>query len=282
MKLVIPAGGVGTRLLPVTKEIAKEMLPMTDKPLLQYMVEQGKEANMKESVIIISPDKKYVANHFKTDKKLAEILKAKKKKEILKKVKDAEKLNVDFAVQRKPLGDGDALMRAKRKIGRGSFLVCFGDTLFYDTKKVFKELIDLHKKTGACVVGVKEVKKEEVSSYGIVATKLEKGRHVVKKLVEKPSIEEAPSRLALVGVYVLTEDVWRELKTAPSGKDGELRLADALIQMMEKEKVYACPIKSTWLDTGDFLGYLRASVHLAKKDKKMGPSVRKFLQEKMR
>lgn len=282
MKLVIPAGGLGTRMLPITKQVAKEMLPITDRPLLQYMIEQGKAAGLNEAVVIVSPDKKYIQEYFKPNKKLTDLLKSKKKKEILKRVEEAEKLKVDFAVQKKPMGDGDALWSGKRKIGKDSFLVCFGDTLFLDTKKVFKELIDLHKKTGGLVVGVKQVPKEDVSKYGIVKVKKEKNRQVVKELVEKPSAKEAPSRLALVGVYVLTNKIWKKIKTAPKSKDGELRLADALIQAMQEENVYASTIKSEWLDTGDYLGYFRANFHITKREEKLKTRVKKILQERVR
>ncbi len=280
MKIVIPAGGKGTRLLPITKSVAKEMLPMTDRPLLQYLVEEASACGISEAIIVRSPDKKNIENHFKRDKALEKFLGA-KKIGFLKSLKDLEqKTKVKFAVQKKPRGDGDALMSAKWKVGKKPFAIVFGDTLFDAKNPVLDKLIKLHEKTGATVVGVKEVPQADVSKYGIVAVKKEKfGRLRVTDMVEKPSVKAAPSCLAMVGMYVVTGDIWKYLKNAPKGKDGELRLADGLIAMLKDQKeIYACPIKEDWLDTGDYLGYFKANLRLAKRN----PELKKILKAEMK
>lgn len=279
MKAIIPAGGMGTRCLPATKTVAKEMLPLGDRPLLHYMIEELKEAGVEETVVVVSPGKKNIQDYFREDKGLEEVLKKKKAKDLLKEVRDIQKLKVDFAVQKKPKGDGDALLKAKRKVGKESFVVCFGDTLFEEGKKVWKEMIKLHKKTGKVVVAVKQVPKEEVSKFGIVKGKNERNRMRVVEVVEKPSVKEAPSRWALVGAYVLTPEIWRRIKRAEPSKGGELRLSDALKDLMKDDAIYAYKVKGEWLDTGNFLGYFRANVMLNKKHPRFGREVKKVIQE---
>jgi len=278
MKIVIPAGGKGTRLLPITKSVAKEMLPLTDRPLLQYLVEEAVTCGISEAIVVRSPEKKNMEAHFARDKKLEKLL-GPQKINFLDSLKTLEnKIKIRFAVQKKPRGDGDALLCAKWKIGKKPFAIVFGDTLFDAKNPVLAKLMKLHTKTGATVVGVKEVPQKDVSRFGIVAMEKDKNGLRITDLVEKPSIAAAPSCLALVGMYVVTGDIWKYLKRARKNHTGELRLADGLIQMLKEKPIYACPIKEDWLDTGDYAGYFRANLRLAKRR----PELRKILREEMK
>lgn len=279
MKIVIPAGGKGTRLLPVTKSVAKEMLPLTDRPLLQYLVEEAAQCGITEAIIVRSPDKRNIENHFAQDKALEKLL-GKKKIHFLDSLKNLEKkIRVRFAVQKKAHGDGHALLCAKWKVGKRPFAIVFGDTLFDAKDPVLAKLMKLHAQTGATVVGVKEVPQKDVSKYGIVAIEKDKNGLRVTDMVEKPSIAAAPSCLALVGMYIVTGNIWKYLKKARHGHDGELRLADGLIAMLaDNQALYACPIKEDWLDTGDYAGYFRANLRLAKRR----PELRKILREEIK
>lgn len=283
MKIIIPAGGRGTRLLPVTKTIAKEMLPLTDRPLIQYLVEEAAEAGFTEAIIVRSPEKKNMELHFKDNKALEKAL-GSKKAHFLESVKKLKKrIKIKFAVQKRPLGDGDALLAAKWKTGRQPFAVLFGDTLFDAKTPVMKKLLQTYTKTGSTVIGVKEVPAKDVSRYGIVATEKEKGNLLhITKLVEKPTPKQAPSNLAIVGAYVLSKNIWKYLKSAPHSKDGELRLADGLTEMLKHEKVYACPIKEDWLDTGDYAGYFRANLRLSKRHPRLGKELKKIMREEIK
>lgn len=275
MKVIIPAGGKGTRLLPLTKVQAKEMLPLGDRPLLQYMLEECATAKFDEAIIVRSPEKISVEQYFSKDKKLEEFIGTKKMVFLKDLYKLLDKMSIKFAVQKKPQGDGDAILQAKKHFSwrdKNPFAVNFGDTLFDAKIPVLKSLTDLQKKTGGIVIGVKKVDKKETDKYGIVAVEKEKrGRAQylrVTDFVEKPAVKDAPSDLAVVGMYILENSIWKAFKKCGRSKDGELRLADALIYLLKKgTPIYACEIKEDWLDTGSHAGYIKANTRILKRNK---------------
>ncbi len=281
MKLIIPAGGRGTRLLPATKSVAKEMLPLTDRPLLQYLIEEGIKSNVSEIIIIRSPGKKGMESHFRRDKKLEKALGEKKQSLLQSILHIHSNTNLKFAVQKKPRGDGNALLCAKKKIGKDDFAVVFGDTLFDSKIPVLSQMMKVYKKTGKSVVGVKAVPRKDVSRYGIVKV-VEKNKLLqVKKIVEKPNPKQAPSNLALTGIYIISSSIWKYLNKSNYGKDGELRLADGLKQLLKHDDIYAYKIKDEWLDTGNYVGYLKANIRIAKKHPEFGKEIKRILREEV-
>jgi UTP--glucose-1-phosphate uridylyltransferase len=289
-KAIIPIAGLGTRFLPLSKEVPKELWPLVDKPVLQYVVEEAIASGIKEIIFVSRPEKKIVWDYFaKADKELERILKERKKEEILKELKDFEKIfkeisftslvSFEQVYQKKPLGDGHAIFQAKKKLKKEAVAVLFGDDVIEAKEPVLKQMIKVFQKYKKPVLGLAKVPKEKISSYGVISGKKLKGRiYRIEKIVEKP--KEPPSNLAIVGRYLLTPEVFEYLKKTGFDKTGEIRLAETLEKMIEEKKeVLGYEFEGKWLECGNKINYLKSLIYLSLKHPKFGQEIKKFLKK---
>lgn len=280
-KLVIPVAGLGTRFLPATKAQPKEMLPVVDKPIIQYVVEDAVKSGITDIILVTGPSKRAVEDHFSPNYELLNWLKKQGKTEIAEEVKKiADMANFVFIRQKGPYGNGTPVLCAKNIIGDEPFAVMWGDEFFYAPKKPqLKQLIEVYEKYGDPVVTACKVSKEDTKKYGILdATEVETDVYQVKNIVEKPGPEKAPSTLAILGGFVLTPDIFEALEKTKLGKDGELWLADAHAKVLKKRPYYACLVDGTYYDTGSKLGYLKANVDFALRDAQLSKDFRNYLK----
>ncbi len=279
MKAVIPAAGLGSRFLPATKAQPKEMLPVVDKPTIQYIVEEALAAGADEVVIVTSEGKPSIAEQFSENEKLVEQMKAAGKDKYAEAVAHAGSLPVSFAVQDEPLGLGHAVHCAAESVGDDMFLVMLGDVLVpgNDVCSKMAEISAAH--GGASVIAVLPVPDSEVSRFGIVGgEELEDGVVRVDKMVEKPALQDAPSNLSIFGRYLLSPAVMELLATTPAGAGGEIQLTDALVDLLEREEVYAYVIEpGRGYDTGTIASWIAANVQMALKDPRFAPALREAL-----
>lgn len=241
-KAVIPAAGLGTRFLPVTKACPKEMLPIVDKPTIQYIIEEALASGITDILIISGRTKRAIEDHFDRAPELEENLLEHGKDELLKMVQQIGNINIHFVRQKEPLGLGHAILCAKRFIGYEPFAVLLGDDVVYnDEYPCLKQLIDVYETTSGSVLGCQVVPQEKVSAYGIVDSVPTDNERIfkVKDMVEKPSVEEAPSRLAVLGRYVITPEIFRILDNTAPGRGGEIQLTDALKVLARQQGMYA-------------------------------------------
>lgn len=281
-KIIFPVAGMGTRFLPATIAMPKEMLPLVDKPVIQYLVEEAAESGIKEMIMVTGRTKRAIEDHFDYSFELEYALKKKGKDKLLEEVKKASKLGQFIYVrQKEPKGDGDAICNAKNIIGNEPFAVMFGDDLVTDTKvPCLKQLLDVYERYQDPIIAVAEVPDNMVDQFGIISGKeVEPGVFQINKFVEKPKKEEAPSNLAVVGKYVMTPDIFSYIEKASStNDDGEIRLADGLIERLKDNKpIYALRFDGTWYSTGHKLDYLKATVVYALKHKDHKHEFKKFL-----
>lgn len=267
-KAVIPAAGFGTRFLPATKATPKEMLPIVDKPTIQYIVEEALASGIEDILIISGHAKRAIEDHFDSTPILEENLKAKGKTDLLKMVQEISEINVHYIRQKHMRGLGDAILCARAFVDNEPFAVLLGDDVVYNPKPqppALKQLMDMYTQTGATILGCQKVPKEKVSSYGIVAGEPTINEQLMKvsDMIEKPSIEEAPSQMAVLGRYIITPDVFEVLQNTKPGKGGEIQLTDALRVMAKRENVYAYNFTGKRYDVGDKLGFLKATVEFA-------------------
>ncbi len=280
-KLVIPVAGLGTRFLPATKAQPKEMLPVVDKPIIQYVVEDAVKSGITDIILVTGPSKRAVEDHFSPNYELLNWLKKQGKTETAEEVKKiADMANFVFIRQKGPYGNGTPVLCAKNIIGDEPFAVMWGDEFFYAPKKPqLKQLIEVYEKYGDPVVTACKVSKEDTKKYGILdATEVETDVYQVKNIVEKPGPEKAPSTLAILGGFVLTPDIFEALEKTKLGKDGELWLADAHAKVLKKRPYYACLVEGTYYDTGSKLGYLKANVDFALRDAQLSKDFRNYLK----
>ncbi|MEK9132901.1 MAG: UTP--glucose-1-phosphate uridylyltransferase GalU [Patescibacteria group bacterium] len=279
-KAVFPAAGFGTRFLPVTKAQPKEMLPIVDKPVIQYLVEEAVAAGIEEIIIVTGRGKRSIEDHFDYSYELEKTLVERGKSNLIKEVrKIAEMAKFVYVRQPRPLGDGHAILCAKEVIGNEPFAVLFGDDLVDSKVPAIKQLMDVYEKTGAPVMALEKIDKKNSKKYGIVDPKKRDGRLVeIKDLVEKPDPKSAPSDLAIIGKYILTPEVLEALERAEKGKDGEIRLINAFQLLLGKTPLYGYEIEGRRYDTGDKLGFLEATIDYALKRKDVGPQLRKYIQ----
>lgn len=282
-KAVIPAAGFGTRFLPETKAMPKEMLPIVDKPTIQYIVEEILDSGIDEILIVSGHAKRAIEDHFDSAPELEQHLFEHNKLELLEKVRKVANIKVHYIRQQHMRGLGDAILCAKDFIDGETFGVILGDDLVYngDDTPALGQLIEQYEKTGSTIVGCQVVAREQVSSYGIIkGTPTENPDLVyVEDMVEKPKVEEAPSRLAALGRYVITPDVFEILEHTKPGKGGEIQLTDALKVMAHSENVYAYNFKGKRYDTGDKIGFLKATVEYALRRNDLGDAFKKYLAE---
>lgn len=267
-KAVIPAAGFGTRFLPATKATPKEMLPIVDKPTIQYIVEEALASGIEDILIISGHAKRAIEDHFDSTPILEENLRAKGKTDLLKMVQEISEINVHYIRQKHMRGLGDAILCARAFVDNEPFAVLLGDDVVYNPKPqppALKQLMDMYTQTGATILGCQKVPKEKVSSYGIVAGEPTINEQLMKvnDMIEKPSIEEAPSQMAVLGRYIITPDVFEVLQNTKPGKGGEIQLTDALKVMAKRENVYAYNFTGKRYDVGDKLGFLKATVEFA-------------------
>jgi UTP--glucose-1-phosphate uridylyltransferase len=264
-KAVIPAAGFGTRFLPATKSIPKEMLPIVDKPTIQYIVEEAIAAGITDLLIIVSRGKESIVNHFDKAYELESVLERDNKTEMLEAVRAvSDKIDVHFVRQQEQKGLGHAVLCAKTFVGNEPFAVMLGDDVVVNEKPCLKQLTEQFEKVNASVLGVQKVGMEQVSKYGIVACDNVEGRlYKMSGMVEKPKREDAPSDIAALGRYVLTPAIFDCLERTPKGAGGEIQLTDAIVMLNETEDVYAYDFEGKRYDIGSKQGFLQATVEFA-------------------
>ncbi len=264
-KAVIPAAGLGTRFLPATKAQPKEMLPVVDKPTIQYIIEEAVAAGIRNVLIVTGRDKRAIEDHFDRSPELEQILKARRKNALLHMVERLTRLaEIHYVRQKEPLGLGHAVLCAEMHIGDEPFAVLLGDDIIHGPAPCIQRMISLYEQYRCPVVAVQRVAPHEVSAYGVIAARRAGDRiHAVDDLVEKPAPEDAPSNLAIVGRYVLPPAVFHHLRRIRPGVGGELQLTDALRLLCRAGTMIAYEFEGVRHDVGDKLGYLRASIEMA-------------------
>lgn len=282
-KAVFPAAGFGTRFLPVTKSLPKEMLPIVDKPVIQYLVEEAVSAGIREIIIVTGRGKRAIEDHFDYSAELEHNLVEKGKHALLKEVqKIANLAKFIYVRQPKPQGDGHAILCAKEVIGNEPFAVLFGDDIVDSKIPAIKQLINMYEKKNATIIGLEQVPQKDVSHYGIIKPKRKLGRlYEIENLVEKPSPREAPSNLAIIGKYVCSPGIWKALEKAKPSRDGEIRLIDGFKELIKHEPLYGYELEGTRYDTGDKIGLLKATISFALKRKDIGPELREYLSKEL-
>ena len=281
-KAVIPAAGYGTRFLPATKATPKEMLPIVDKPTIQYIVEEALESGIEDILIISGHGKRAIEDHFDSAPALEHELERKGKTELLDVVRETTDVNVHYVRQKYMRGLGDAIFCARSFVGDEPFAVLLGDDVVYHPERsALGQLIDVYEARGGSVLGCQMVADEQVSSYGIVAgDTLENPRLMrVFDMVEKPAIEEAPSRMAVLGRYIISPEIFAILRETRPGKGGEIQLTDALKVLAQSEEVYAYDFEGKRYDLGDKLGFLQATVEFALRRADLGTDFRSYLKK---
>ena len=281
-KAIIPAAGLGTRFLPATKSQPKEMLPIVDKPTLQYIIEEAIESGIEEILIVTGRNKKSIEDHFDRSVELELELEQKGKKEMLEMVKNISNMvNIHYIRQKEPKGLGHAIYCAKSFIGNEPFAVLLGDDIVDADTPCLKQMIDAYDEYKTSILGVQEVARENVDKYGILDVKhIEDRVYKVKDMVEKPSVEEAPSNIAILGRYIITPEIFNILENQEPGKGGEIQLTDALQTLATKEAIYAYNFEGRRYDVGDKLGFLEATVDFALKRPELKNDFITFLKSK--
>ena len=281
-KAVIPAAGLGTRVLPATKAQPKEMLVIVDKPSLQYIIEELVESGIKDIIIITGRNKNSIEDHFDYSYELEETLKKDGKDKLLGKVESISSMaNICYVRQNHPKGLGHAILKAKSFVGNEPFVIALGDDIVYNDVPVAKQLIDGYSKYGSSIVGCQEVKESDVSKYGIVKPLLSLDEKTVEmeNFIEKPSIEEAPSKLACLGRYLLTPKIFDYLEKTEPGKGGEIQLTDAIVAMMKDgEKVLAYNFEGKRYDIGNKFGLLKANIEFGLRNEETREELLEYLK----
>jgi UTP--glucose-1-phosphate uridylyltransferase len=283
-KAIIPVAGLGTRFLPMSRVLSKDLFPLVDKPIIQYIVEEAKNSGIKEIVFVINPGQKTIVNYFKKDAGLEKLLIKRKKENVLKEYKEFEEMlhgiSFSFAEQKSPLGDGHALLQAAKKVGKSPVAVSFGDDVVDSDEPALGQLINIFKTCSAPVVALKRLPREKLPAYGVVAVeKIANNLYKIKKIIEKPELGQAPSDLVVVGKYVLTPEVFGYLKKAVPSKKGEIILAEVFDKMLSEGKViYGYELKGEWLECGDKLKWLKSFLYLALKHPKFKDELKQYLK----
>lgn len=281
-KAIIPAAGLGTRFLPATKAMPKEMLPVLDKPTIQYIVEEAVAAGIEDIIIVTGKHKRAIEDHFDHQVELEQSLKEKGKLDILKKVESSTNLaNIFYIRQKKQKGLGHALLTAKQFIGDEPFAVLLGDDIVESEVPSIKQLLESYNKYEKSIIGVQEVSEADVSKYGIVEYSIKKDNlYSLSHLYEKPSIEETNSRMAIMGRYILTPDIFNELEKEKIGSGGEIQLTDALAELNKNNPIYAYEFKGKRYDVGNKLGLIKASIDFALKSD-IQDELRTYMKDKL-
>ncbi|MBI3814052.1 MAG: UTP--glucose-1-phosphate uridylyltransferase GalU [Nitrospinae bacterium] len=279
-KAVFPVAGLGTRFLPATKASPKEMMPLVDKPLIQYVVEEAIDAGIEEMIMITGRGKNAIEDHFDISFELEHTLKGKNNNKLLEEVQRISNL-VDFWYirQKEPLGLGHAILRTKDLIGDEPFAVLLGDDIIHSNVPAIKQLIQVYEKYNASVIAVEKVDKKEISSYGVIAPKeIEDRVYQIMDMVEKPPPSEAPSDLAIIGRYILTPQIFEALEKTDADKSGEIQLTNGLRRLLKHQVIYAHQFEGKRYDAGNKLGFLKATVEFALRRPDLGKDFREYLR----
>jgi len=284
-KAVFPAAGLGTRFLPATKAQPKEMLPIVDKPIIQYGVEEALHSGIQNIIIITGRGKSAIEDHFDVSFELENLLEMRAKKDLLAIVRGiSDMINVSYIRQKEALGLGHAVLRAMELVGEEPFAVVLADDVIDAENPCLRQLLDIHEFFGAPVLAVMEVPRENISAYGAIDAEpmSHNGTHDrlyrIRDLVEKPKAAEAPSNLAIIGRYVLTPEIFRSLQAIDPGSGGEIQLTDALKHLLRSRPIYAYRFEGTRYDAGDKLGFLKATVEYALRRRDLGGPFREYLK----
>ncbi|HXM35259.1 MAG TPA: UTP--glucose-1-phosphate uridylyltransferase GalU [Pyrinomonadaceae bacterium] len=279
-KAVFPAAGLGTRFLPATKASPKEMLPLVDKPLIQYVVEEAVASGIESVIIVTGRGKTAIEDHFDVSFELEQLLRDRAKEELLAQVRAiSEMARVSYVRQREALGLGHAVLQARDCVGNEPFAVMLSDDIIDAEVPALKQLLDVYEKYDAPVIGTMQVAGEAISRFGALAVEeIEDGVYKVQDMVEKPSLADAPSDLAIIGRYVLTPDIFDEIANTKPGAIGEIQITDAMRSLLRKRPFYAVRFKGTRYDAGDKLGFLIATVDFALKRPDLAPEFKAYLK----
>ncbi|MEW6697929.1 MAG: UTP--glucose-1-phosphate uridylyltransferase GalU [Bacillota bacterium] len=280
-KAIIPAAGLGVRFLPATKAQPKEMLPIVDTPTIQYIIEEAVASGIEDILIVTGRNKRAIEDHFDKSLELEMQLGSKQKHELLGLVRDiSEMVDIHYIRQKEPLGLGHAVYCARKFIGNEPFAVLLGDDVIRSKVPCLKQMMNLYEEVRYTVLGLQEVPQEHVNRYGIVEAATEReGVCRVYDLVEKPPVEQAPSRLAVMGRYILSPRIFKILATTQPGAGGEIQLTDALRKLVQAEAIFGCMFEGKRYDVGDKLGYLKATVEFALERPDLAEDFRKYLKE---
>ena len=279
-KAIFPAAGLGTRFLPATKASPKEMLPLVDKPLIQYVVEEAIASGIEEIIIITGRGKRAIEDHFDISYELENVLKEKGNTKSLAEIKKISNMvDICYVRQKEALGLGHAILCAKNLVRDEPFAVLLGDDIIDSEVPALKQMLEIYNKYGASVIAVQEVDRSQVSSYGIIkAVPIADGVYKIYDMVEKPSIEDAPSNLAIIGRYILAPEIIGLLEKTEPGRGKEIQLTDALRELVKTMPVYGYKFQGKRYDAGDKLGFLQATVEIGLKNEEFGESFRNYLK----
>ncbi|AEO99843.1 UTP--glucose-1-phosphate uridylyltransferase GalU [Weizmannia coagulans] len=279
-KAIIPAAGLGTRFLPATKAMPKEMLPIVDKPTIQYIVEEAIDSGIEDIIIVTGKGKRAIEDHFDHAFELEDNLIAKKKFDLLEKVRQPAEVDIHYIRQKEPKGLGHAIWCARKFIGNEPFAVLLGDDIIQAEPPCLKQMIDVYEQVHSSVIAVMEVAREETNRYGIIDPLDQKGRiYDVKGFVEKPKVEEAPSNVAIIGRYILTPEIFDFLSLQKTGSGGEIQLTDAIEQLNEIQKVYAYAYEGKRYDVGEKFGFIKSTIEMALSREDLRDDLLRYLED---
>lgn len=280
-KAIIPAAGLGTRFLPATKAQPKEMLPIVDKPTIQYIIEEAVEAGIQDIIIVTGRNKRSIEDHFDRSIELELELERSGKQDVLTMVKDiSEMANIHYIRQKEPRGLGHAILAARHFIGSEPFAVLLGDDVVIAKKPCLGQMLDVYNEYRTSILGVQTVAHEVVNKYGIIAGKQVDDRvYKVQDMVEKPAIDEAPSNVAVLGRYIITPDIFEFLETQDAGKGGEIQLTDALKRLAKEQAMYAYDFKGHRYDVGTKTGFIQANIEFALRSPELRDDMKAYLDE---
>ena len=281
-KAVFPAAGLGTRFLPATKAQPKEMLPLVDKPIIQYVIEEAVAAGLTSIIIVTGRGKNAIEDHFDVSFELEQLLEARGKTELLEEVRAiSSMIHVSYVRQKETLGLGHAVLMAKELVGDEPFAVMLGDDIIDSEVPCMKQMMDVFERYGGPVIAVQQAPRDEISAYGVIAGEAQADdprTYRISDLVEKPNIDEAPSDLAIIGRYILTPDIFDALERTPRDRGGEIQLTNGLRRLREKRDLYGYRFEGTRHDAGNKLGFLKATVEFALKRQDLGAPFRAYLK----
>jgi UTP--glucose-1-phosphate uridylyltransferase len=280
-KAVIPVAGYGTRLLPVTKSQPKEMLPIVDKPAVQYVVREAIDSGVESILFVTGRGKRAIEDYFDYAVELELELENKGKFDLLQEVRDiGDMIRIFYVRQKLQKGLGDAVYQAKRFINDSPFAVLLADDIIDSTDPVLRQMIDLYRKRPGIILAVTRIPQEEISQWGVIKGKeIGKGTFKVEDMIEKPDPGEAPSDLAIIGRYILTPSIFEAVEKVSPGKGGEIQLTDSIRSLLKKEEIYAYEFQGTYYGVGDKIGFLKANVAYALKRKDIGDELKGFLKQ---
>jgi UTP--glucose-1-phosphate uridylyltransferase len=283
-KAVFPVAGLGTRFLPATKASPKEMLPLIDKPLVQYVVEEAVASGIEQILFVTGRGKRAIEDHFDISFELESLLREKGKNDTLREVREiSQMIKIFYVRQKEALGLGHAILCAKEFVGNEPFAVLLGDDIIDADTPCLAQLMEVYRYHHGTVLALEQVPMENISAYGCVkSNQLSENTHEIIDMVEKPKREEAPSDLAIIGRYILTPEIFPVLEKQPPGKGGEIQLTDAIRTLLSRQAVFGCRFSGTRYDCGDKLGFLKATVDMALKREELNDEFERFLRTKLK